>query len=229
MTTSRSRAQSPGSHATRPRLELDLMDGDRRYGWIAGNRVGFVGFGDHVEAVQAAWVAHRTMMRRLARAPGAARMSDDVRAFALVRYGGDEVILANETPIAVLVRPDTDGTSASDSYGFVIRIPDSADDITVRATAYRIYLALRSSGIPWTLRRANVVPAAPAQDAPSTIAEHFVARMGDASTTDNGGRSDDIDQSRRRARRFLPPHWGKRRREGTEERAERRVRRLRND
>jgi hypothetical protein len=153
MTTYSTRAPSSGSLTARPGLELDLMDGDRRYGWIAGDRVGFTGFGDHVEAVQAAWVAHRTVMQRHAGSPGAAPASYDARTFALVRYGEDEVILANETPIAVLVRPGTDGTSDPDSYGFVVRIPGDADRLAVRATAYRIYLALKSSGIPWTLRR----------------------------------------------------------------------------
>jgi hypothetical protein len=227
MTTYTARAPSSGSYTPSPRLELDLMDGDRRYGWITGDRVGFVGFGDHVEAVQAAWVAHRTMMRRLARSAGAVPMSDDARTFALVRYGEDEMILANETPIAVLVRPATDGASDADSYGFVIRIPGDVDDIEVRATAYRVYLALKSSGIPWTMRRANVRPAASEQDIRSTNATHLAADSGDTMTREDGGRSDDIDQSRQRARRFLPPQWGRRLRASTRERAERRVRRLR--
>ena len=227
MTTYTAREPSSGSHVRWPRLELDLMDGDRRYGWIVGDRVGFVGFGDHVEAVQAAWVAHRTMMRRLARSAGAAPMSDDGRTFALVRYGEDEMILANEKPIAELVRPDTDGASDSDSYGFVIRIPGDLDDIAVRATAYRIYLALKSSGIPWTLRRANVPPAAPEQDIRSANADHLADDSGDTMTREDGGRSDDIDQSRQLARRFLPPQWGRRLRASARERAERRVRRLR--
>ena len=228
MTTYSARGVSASSHTARPRLELDLMDGDRRYGWIAGDRVGFVGFGDHVEAVQAAWVAHRTVMRRLARSPAAAAaMSDDARTFALVSYGEDEMILANETPIAVLVRPDRDGASDRDSYGFVIRIPGDADHLDVRATAYRIYLALKSSGIRWTLRRANVSPAAPEQDTRPTNADHLVADNGDTTTSEDGGRNDDIDQSRQRARRFLPSQWGRRRRASAKERAERRVRRLR--
>ena len=227
MTTYSARAVSPASHTARPRLELDLMDGDRRYGWIAGDRVGFVGFGDHVEAVQAAWVAHRTVMRRFARSPGAAPMSDDDRTFALVWYGEDEMILANETPIAVLVRPGRDGASDPDSYGFVIRIPGDADHLDVRATAYRIYLALKSSGIRWTPQRANVSPAAPEQDTRRTNADHLVADSGDTTTSEDGGRNDDIDQSRQRARRFLPSSWAGRRRASAKERAERRVRRVR--
>lgn len=225
MTTYSSHARSSGSHARRPRLELDLMDGDRRYGWIAGDRVGFVGFGDHVEAVQAAWVAHRAVMRRVAGATGPAPMSDEARTFALVRYGEDEMILANETPIAVLVRPGSDG--AGDSYGFTMRIPGDPDDIDVRATAYRIYLALKSSGIAWRLERMKAPPATPEQKARPTVADHLVAHDGDTTTSEEGGDSDDIDQSRRRARRFLLPQWSRRRRARTKELAERRVRRLR--
>jgi hypothetical protein len=227
MTTYNARALATPGHTTRPRLELDLMDGDRRYGWIAEDRVGFVGFGDHVEAVQAAWVAHRTVMRRLARAPDAAPVANDARTFALVRYADDEVILANETPIAALVRPATDGVTDSDSYGFVIRIPGDTDHLGVRATAYRIYLALKSSGIPWTSRRNTVRSTIPEQEHRSPNADHPAASGGDTMTSDDGGRYDDVDQSRQHARRFLPPQWGRRLRARTRERAERRVRRLR--
>ena len=226
MTTYSARALSTPGHTTRPRLELDLMDGDRRYGWIAGDRVGFVGFGDPVEAVQAAWVAHRTMMRRLARAPDAAPVPNDARTLALVRYADDEVILANETPIAELVRPDS-GLTDSDSYGFVIRIPGDTDHLGVRATAYRIYLALKSSGIPWTSRWNTVRSVTPEQEHRSPNADHRAANGGDTMTSDDGGRNDDIDQSRQHARRFLPPQWGRRLRTRTKERAERRIRGLR--
>jgi hypothetical protein len=153
-------------------------------------------------------------------------VSDEARTFALVRYGEDEMILANETPIAVLVRPGSDG--AGDSYGFEIRIPGDPDDIDVRATAYRMYLALKSSGLPWRLERMTAPPAAPEQEAAPTIADHLVAHDGDTTTSEEGGDSDDIDHSRRRARRFLLPQWSRRRRARTRELAERRVRRLRN-
>lgn len=229
MTSYDPRARPSGAVGTVPTLDLELMDGDRRYGWISGNRVGFVGFGDHVEAVGAAWVAHRTLMRRIAGATGT-KMSNERRTFSLARYGGDEVILANEEPIAVLIRPTDGSTGDAGSFGFEIRIPGDVDEIAVRGTAYRIYRALKSSGIAWTLRRADGAAAdADIREAPTNVTDQPVADAGDPTITVTGGRNDVIDQPRYDARRFLPPEWGRRRRARTRERAERRVRGLRHD
>ena len=57
----------PDRLALPPPLDLDLVDAGRTIGWIADNAVGFRGFGDETEAVHAAWVAHRTIARKLAR------------------------------------------------------------------------------------------------------------------------------------------------------------------
>jgi hypothetical protein len=228
MTTYRMRDTSPRTVAARPTPELDLMAGDRRYGWIAGDRVAFVGFRDHLAAVQAAWVAHRTLMRRLARAPASAETTDGRRTFALARSGADEVIFANGEPIAVLVRPSADLPTDSDSFGFEIRLPGHPDEISVRGTAYRIYLALRSSGIAWTPRRANSEPVVGERDTRSPLADQFVAAAGDTTTIENGATGDDVDRSHPRGPRFLQPQWSRRRRTRTSEAALRRVRRLRN-
>ena len=229
MTTYTSRETSSGTPAAAPTLELDLMDDDRRYGWISGDRVGFIGFGDHVAAVQAAWVAHRTSMQRAARAHGTAPVSDAPVTFALAPHGEDEAILANDERIAVLVRPAIDSPTDPESFGFEIRIPLPADEISVRATAYRIYRALKSSGVAWSLRRTSVASAAQKQEGQAAIGDHSAAAAGDDTTTEDVGRSDDSDHSRQRARRFLPPRWRRRRRASTKERVERRIGRLRDD
>lgn len=207
MITTSFRPTSAGSLAARPRLELDLTDGDRRYGWISGDRVGFVGFGDHVEAVQAAWVAHRTLERRRARASGVEPKWGEPRSFSIERRGDDDVILAGDEAIAVLVRPG--GSRGSDSFGFEIRIPGHADEISVRAMAYRIYLALRSSGTAPSLRQADAPPAANEhQTRPLTSS---AASAGDTTSVERG-RSALSGPAGQRARRALRPRWGRRRR-----------------
>ena len=53
-----------------PPPALDLSEMDRPVRWIEDDVVGFRGFADEHEAAHAAWVAHRTLARRLARMTG---------------------------------------------------------------------------------------------------------------------------------------------------------------
>jgi hypothetical protein len=197
---------------------LDLMLGERRAGWIAGDRIGFVGFGDHVQAVQGAWIAHRTLMRRIAGDSGAALVPAGPIAFALEPRGAEELILANEEPIALLVRPGASRTAKS--YGFEIRVPSDPDELSLRASAYRMSLALRSSGIAWPMTRASAAPA-------EVTTEQAFTSIGDVATNDTGGTNDVIDHSHQPPRRWLAPRWLSRRRASTRQRDQPRVRRLR--
>lgn len=225
MTKHTTRGRPTDPLAAAPDLELDLMRGDRQTGWISGNRVGFVGFSDHLQAVQAAWVAHRAMMRRMA--PIGTPPSDHRTTFALAWDGGKEVIFANGEPIAALVRPNSTGPSASESFGFEIRIPGHVDEVSVRATAYRMSLALRSSGIAWTTQPEKAAPTTLVHDAPSVSSDHTLASTGATTTTQTGGTSDVIDDTRPRARQLPPPQWSRRRRARARQRVERRVHRVR--
>ena len=97
-----------------PPIDLTLVDADRMAGWIAGDVVGFRGFGDETEATHAAWVARRTLARRLARTHGIRPVPVDIEPLALHHVEGKETILASGRPIADLIRPGPDSRSGVD-------------------------------------------------------------------------------------------------------------------
>ena len=139
----------PDRLAQPPPLEMDLIDADRVVGWIVGDTVGFQGFGDETEAAHAAWVAHGTLARRLARGRGTPEVPVDTEWLALRRSsaGDAEVILASGRPIARLIRAGSD-SRAGDSFGFELTVPPPATELQF-GVAYLIYRALRQSGVRW--------------------------------------------------------------------------------
>ena len=172
---------APDRLALPPPLDLDLVDAGRTTGWIADNAVGFRGFGDETEAAHAAWVAHRTVARRLARTHGMRPVPVDIEPLAIQRVEGKEMILASGRPIADLVRPGPDSRSGVDSFGFELLIPTPLTELEARAMAYLAYRTLRKSGIRWAIWRPDapwLVEASTAQtsadtatDAPENIEE----------------------------------------------------------
>ena len=131
-----------------PPLDLDLIDGDRRVGWLTRETVGFAGFANEVEAMHAAWVAHRTLARRLSRAEGRRPVPIDTEPLAL---RSDDGIHASGRRIAALVRPGAASMSGADSYGFELTFRSSLDELSARANAHLIYRALRRSGVRWAM------------------------------------------------------------------------------
>ena len=154
---------SPGRVGLPPPAKWDLMDADHVVGWTTENAVGFRGFADETEAVHAAWVAHRTLARRLARTHGTRPVPVDTEPLALQRRGGQEMILASGHPIAVLVRPGADSPTGPDSFGFEVVIPSPVTELEIRGLAYLIYRTLRKSGLHWALWRPRNVLASGAQ------------------------------------------------------------------
>ena len=156
---------APDRLALPPPLDLDLVDAGRAAGWIADNAVGFRGFGDETEAAHAAWVAHRTVARRLARTHGTRPVPVDIEPLAIQRIERSEMILASGRPIAALVRPGPDGRSGVDSFGFELVIPTPTSELEVRAMAYLMYRTLRKSGIRWAVWRPDTPRVAEASTA----------------------------------------------------------------
>jgi hypothetical protein len=152
--------------AVPPPRRFDLRDGGTVVGWVEGTRFGFRGFGNADEAAHAAWVAYRTMQRRLARAAGRRLIPIDIEPMSLVRRDDAELILAGGRPIATLVRPGADSPSGPVSFGFELELPEPADRLSVRSTAYLAYRTLRRSGIRWTMW----LPERPAPSASREIA-----------------------------------------------------------
>ena len=136
-----------------PPFEMDLVDADRLIGWIVGETIGFRGFGDESEATYAAWVAHRTLSRRLARTHGTRLVPIDIEPLALRREPGQtDVILASNRPIARLIRPGSD-SRVGDSFGFELAVPSPTPEFQLRGLAYLIYRTLRKAGVRWAIWR----------------------------------------------------------------------------
>jgi hypothetical protein len=133
-----------------PPFALDLADADRAVGWITGEAIGFRGFNDETEAMHAAWVAHRTLARRIAQRHGMRLVPIDIEPLALERSdgGASDVILASNRPIAELVRPGSH-SRANDSFGFELAVPTRMTEFELRGVAVLIYHALRTSGVAW--------------------------------------------------------------------------------
>ena len=170
-----------------PPFEMDLVDADRVVGWIRANVIGFRGFGDETEATHAAWIAYRTLARRVARTHGMRLVPIDIEPLALKRSadGTTDVILASNRPVATLVRPGSYGLS-SDSFGFELAVPSPMSEFELRGVAYLIYRTLRKSGVRWALWRsgtpalrtveANTAVAVPARESVTRPRRHAWAR-----------------------------------------------------
>lgn len=194
-----------------PPLRLDLTDAGRAVGWISGHGVGFRGFADEVEAAHAAWVAYRTLSRRLARRYGTRPIPVDIEPVALQRRGADEVILAGGRKIATLIRPGPQSPTGPDSFGFEIEIPLVTDELGMRSKAYFIYRTLRKAGTRWALWESASAaepsprPASPAVPETDTATagvastvEDSVPEGGDTSNHQRGGYSDVTQHSGQR-------------------------------
>lgn len=134
-----------------PPSRWDLLDMDRVVGWIDGHRVGFLGFADEHEAASAAWLAYRTVSRRMARRLGIRPIPIDTEPLVLAQEEHREVIVASGRPIATLLRPGVNSRNGSHTFGFTVDLPAPVDELTIRSTAYAIYRALRKSGLRWAL------------------------------------------------------------------------------
>jgi hypothetical protein len=176
---------APDRLALPPPLDLDLVDAGRAVGWIADNAVGFRGFDDETEAAHAAWVAHRTIARRLARTHGLRPVPVDIEPLAIQRIDATDMILASGRPIAALVRPGPDRRSGVDSFGFELLIPTPLTELEARAMAYLVYRTLRKSGIRWAMWRPDALRVAEASTAQTSVdIATDVTENIDAETTD---------------------------------------------
>lgn len=137
-----------------PSSHFDLVDAGRAVGWIAGDTIGFRGFNDETEATHAAWIAHRTLARRIARSHGMRLVPIDIEPLSLRRSddGTTDVILASNRPIATLIRPESH-PRAADSFGFELTVPSKMSEFELRGVAYLMYRTLRRSGVQWGLWR----------------------------------------------------------------------------
>ena len=144
-----------------------LVDGTGDVGSIAGNRVEFTGFADPAEAATAAWVAHVALERRRAKSSREEPAHSERPELGLVRSGEHEWIVADGKRLARLVRPKLAGTRANSNeadessascFGIEMILPPDPSEVTIGSSAYAIYLALRRSGLRWSIRSEESVP-----------------------------------------------------------------------
>lgn len=146
---------APNLTSLPPPSPSELSDAGRVVGWMSEDAIGFRGFAHEEEAMAAAWMAYRTLMRRLAHRDGTRPIPIDVEPLVLARDGGREGILASGQPIATLIRPGDESRSGFHSFGFEIAVPTLADAPRMRRKALLMYSTLRRSGIRWAMWRAD--------------------------------------------------------------------------
>lgn len=144
-------------------LAEQLVDGTGEVGSIDGNRVELTGFPDPAEAAAAAWIAHVALDRRDAKRRREESPHLERPELYLVRSGEDEWIVAEGKRLARLVRPKPGGgrshSNGADEvsagcFGIEIVLPPDPSEVTIGSSAYVIYLALRRSGLRWSIRPA---------------------------------------------------------------------------
>ena len=132
-----------------PAPELGLFDGARLVGWVNGPAIGFRGFANENEAAGAAWVAYRTLARRLARRHGGPLPPIDVEPLSLAQDGDRSVVLASGRPIATLMLPGANSPTGPDSFGFEIEVPPPVTgELAMRSLGHRMDRRLGNSGVP---------------------------------------------------------------------------------
>ena len=144
-----------------------LLDGTGEIGRIDGQRLEFTGFADLAEAAAAAWVAHAALERRRAKSWREPAPYLERPQLYLVRSDEHEWIEAAGKRLARLVRPNPPGNRphsneadeiSTSCFGIEIAIPPDTSELTIDSSAYVIYLALRRSGLRWSIRSEESVP-----------------------------------------------------------------------
>jgi hypothetical protein len=141
----------PGRLPAPPPTTFELMDGETMVGWVSPREIGFRGFATEIDAAHAAWLAHRTLARRIARRGGAPAMPTDTEPLTLEFSGNREWIVASQMPIASLIRPGPESPAGAEWFGFALQLPTAVDEVGARTLAYLLHRTLRKSRIRWAI------------------------------------------------------------------------------
>jgi len=143
------------NHTALPPPTRHLLHRERPIGWLEGNTLGFFGFADVRDAANAAWVAYRTVSRKLARALGTRPTPIDIEPLSIESRNGLDVIAASGRPIALLVRPGHAWTNGSDWFGFAIEVPPVVRAHEMPGIMRAASRALLKSGLAWSMLRSR--------------------------------------------------------------------------
>lgn len=130
---------------------LYLIDRGHLVGWIREDTLGFRGFRDEREAMNAAWIVHRTVSRNLARLHASRPTPIDLEPLSIVREGQRELIAASNRIVAELFRPGEDSPSGSEWFGFQIVVVPPVSEQKMRDVVRIANHALWKSGTQWGL------------------------------------------------------------------------------
>ena len=139
-----------------PTFDIDLFHHGHMVGWLSPHAIGFRGFESEGDAMHAAFLAHRTLARHLARRDGRRPMPIGTEPLRVKR---DDTVDAAGRRIATIVRPGAASKSGADSFGFELSFRTPIDEATARAKFAHLYRALRRSGIRWAMWRSARSPA----------------------------------------------------------------------
>lgn len=140
-------------HTALPPPMRHFLHRERPIGWLRGNTLGFFGFADAREAAHAAWVAYRTVFRKVAPLLGIRPTPIDIEPLGLEWRSGREVIVASGRPIAQLVRPEPDSLTTANWFGFTIEVSPVVSERLIPDIMRTAGRALLKSGIAWSMVR----------------------------------------------------------------------------
>jgi hypothetical protein len=132
-----------------------LLHDERPIGWLHQNTFGFFGFADAREAANAAWVAHRTVSRKVAPVLGVRPTPIDIEPLRIEWCDNREMILASGRPIAELLPPNPESLNASLWFGFAIEVSPAVPERAMPEIMRTVSRALLKSGIPWSMVRSR--------------------------------------------------------------------------
>ena len=143
------------THLAEPPPTYDLVDRDRLIGRVTLDSIRFFGFATADEAALAARLAHRTMLRRLARHDDRLPMRHDHETLAIDHRTVPRAVLLGGERIATILEHDGDHVMASAAgapgFGFALDVPAAIHALRARAIACLVYRTLRNSSVPWAM------------------------------------------------------------------------------
>lgn len=147
--------QVKANHTALPPPMRHLLHRERPIGWLEGHTLGFFGFADTRDAANAAWVAYRTVSRKVASLLGTRPTPIDIEPLSIERRNGRDVIEASGRPFAQLIRPGPESMSGPDWFGFSIEVPPLVSQRALPGIMRAASHALLKSGLPWSMVRSR--------------------------------------------------------------------------
>lgn len=144
----------PGAAPSEWRLSQDGQE----IGYVRGSQVGVIGFRSQMDAAQAAYAAHRALVRRRSESMWTTRAPD---AFLLGERGDAQYVIARDGLLAQLLPPER--RAGRTDWGFEVTLrPEERASVFAMSRARTVWNALRRSGFARLMRQFSTKVAADA-------------------------------------------------------------------